>query len=78
MKKIILILTLFFTFGVPTNVNSQTTKKQRTYKKHKVKKHSAKKVYKQRSGNSDTRTIHTGPRGGRYYINSNGNKTYVK
>lgn len=22
-------------------------------------------------------TIHTGPRGGRYYINSNGNKTYV-
>ncbi len=24
------------------------------------------------------RTIHTGPRGGKYYINSNGNKTYVK
>jgi hypothetical protein len=24
------------------------------------------------------RTIHTGPRGGQYYINSNGNKTYVK
>lgn len=23
------------------------------------------------------RTIHTGPRGGQYYINSNGNKTYV-
>jgi hypothetical protein len=23
-------------------------------------------------------TIHTGPRGGRYYINSNGNKTYLK
>jgi hypothetical protein len=22
--------------------------------------------------------IHTGPRGGRYYINSNGNKTYIK
>ncbi|GGG51745.1 HNH endonuclease signature motif containing protein [Bizionia arctica] len=27
---------------------------------------------------SPTRTIYTGPRGGRYYINSNGNKTYVK
>lgn len=25
-----------------------------------------------------SRTIYTGPRGGRYYINSNGNKTYVK
>lgn len=24
------------------------------------------------------RTIYTGPRGGKYYINSNGNKTYVK
>lgn len=24
-----------------------------------------------------TKTIHTGPRGGRYYINKNGNKTYV-
>lgn len=23
------------------------------------------------------RTIHTGPRGGQYYINENGNKTYV-
>ena len=25
-----------------------------------------------------SRTIQTGPRGGHYYINSNGNKTYVK
>jgi hypothetical protein len=24
------------------------------------------------------RTINTGPRGGRYYINKNGNKTYIK
>lgn len=24
------------------------------------------------------RVIHTGPRGGRYYINSNGNKTYIR
>lgn len=27
---------------------------------------------------SSTRTIQTGSRGGKYYINSNGNKTYVK
>jgi len=27
---------------------------------------------------SSNRTIHTGSRGGTYYINSNGNKTYVK
>lgn len=26
----------------------------------------------------EQRTIHTGPRGGRYYINSKGNKVYVK
>lgn len=27
---------------------------------------------------SGSHTIHTGPRGGHYYINKNGNKTYVK
>ena len=27
---------------------------------------------------SSGRTIHTGPRGGRYYYNSSGNKTYVR
>lgn len=30
------------------------------------------------SSSANGRTIHTGPRGGRYYINKNGNKTYVK
>ena len=28
--------------------------------------------------NSSGRVIHTGPRGGRYYINKNGNKTYIR
>ncbi|MEB3346882.1 HNH endonuclease [Aquimarina gracilis] len=28
--------------------------------------------------NSSSRSIQTGPRGGKYYVNSNGNKTYVK
>lgn len=30
------------------------------------------------STGSSSRTIHTGPRGGKYYINSSGNKTYIK
>ncbi len=30
------------------------------------------------SGVSGGRTLHTGPRGGTYYINGNGNKTYVR
>lgn len=30
------------------------------------------------STDSKARTIYTGPRGGRYYINRNGNKTYIK
>lgn len=45
-------------------------------------------TYESKSQNSSTvqkstqttsgRTIYTGPRGGRYYINSNGNKTYIR
>lgn len=31
-----------------------------------------------RSTPSSGAPIHTGPRGGKYYINSNGNKTYIK
>lgn len=30
------------------------------------------------SSDSGSKTIHTGPRGGRYYYNSSGNKTYVR
>jgi colicin import membrane protein len=30
------------------------------------------------NSSSSSRTIHTGPRGGKYYINSKGNKVYVK
>jgi len=29
-------------------------------------------------GNNEVGNIYTGPRGGRFYYNSNGNKTYVK
>lgn len=78
MKNLILLLTLLFTFGTATNVYSQTTKKSRTYKKYKAKKNNSKKVYRESSQKSNGRVIYTGPRGGRYYINSNGNKTYIK
>ncbi len=30
------------------------------------------------SGSYNGKTIHTGSKGGKYYINSNGNKTYIK
>lgn len=36
------------------------------------------KIYQRKSATSHSKKIYTGPRGGRYYINSNGNKTYVK
>lgn len=42
--------------------------------------HSSSHLYKKKSINkySGSRTIYTGPRGGKYYINSKGNKTYIK
>ena len=48
-----------------------------TSKKSLTKSHQAKSTYTAPKSSS-SRTIHTGPRGGKYYINSNGNKTYVK
>ena len=44
----------------------QTTKTQST------------NTYYSTPSTSTNRTIHTGSRGGQYYINSNGNKTYIK
>lgn len=79
MKQLILLLTLIFTLGTATNSQAQTTKKHRTYKKHRVAKSHSHKVHHISSGSSSSsREIHIGPRGGRYYINSNGNKTYIK
>jgi hypothetical protein len=34
--------------------------------------------YSSPSSYESNKTIYTGPRGGQYYINSNGNKTYIK
>lgn len=49
---------------ITTPTNSQSSKSQKT---------------SIRGGETNTsRTIHIGPRGGRYYINSKGNKVYIK
>jgi len=39
--------------------------------------HTGKSGTKARDYSGNSKATHTGPRGGRYYINSNGNKTYV-
>ena len=77
MKNLIILLSLLFTIGLNSQVKAQTGKKHKITKKHKVKKHTRQTAYRLQS-TSGKRVIHTGPRGGRYYINSNGNKTYVK
>lgn len=39
---------------------------------------SSSSTYTPTSSTTSSRTIYTGPRGGKYYINSHGNKTYVR
>lgn len=45
---------------------------------HNKSKTTIKSENKSYNSNSSGRTIYTGPRGGQYYINKNGNKTYIK
>ena len=69
-KNIFLLLFLILTVGT-TQVFAQKSK-TKTHKSHKMKSSS--------SDNGDYyngHKIYTGPRGGRYYINSNGKKTYI-
>jgi ABC-type oligopeptide transport system substrate-binding subunit len=71
-KKIFLLLTLLLTFGITQIFAQKSKSKTKTHKSHKMKSSS--------SNNADYyngHKIYTGPRGGRYYINSNGNKTYI-
>jgi colicin import membrane protein len=71
-KRIFLLLTLLLTFGITQTFAQKSKSKTKTHKSHKMKSSS--------SNNGDYyngHKIYTGPRGGRYYINSNGNKTYI-
>ncbi|MCA6421505.1 MAG: hypothetical protein IM568_01655 [Flavobacterium sp.] len=48
--------------------------------KYKKETHSNEKAPKKKdkvTGKYKGKTVYTGPRGGEYYINSNGNKTYI-
>ena len=73
-KRLLLLFVLIASIGT-TQSFGQTKKrtKSKTHKTHKVRSSSS-------SDNGDTyngHKIYTGPRGGRYYINSNGKKTYI-
>ena len=69
LKKLSLLVFLFTIIGT-TDVQAQ--KKGRKAKTHKMRSSS--------SSNGEYyngHKIYTGPRGGKYYINKNGNKTYI-
>lgn len=55
---------------------SYTTIKSNIYKKQKAKERKQQIYYNQNYYNGHR--IHTGPRGGKYYLNNNGNKVYLK
>lgn len=62
------------------STSAETAKKQTDVTKAKettVKKSAPAKQAKPKRKSRSSRTYYTGPRGGCYYINSNGNKTYV-
>ena len=71
--KILLLslILLLSTWSIPTYAQKN---------KGKAKSHRLYKIRNSSSNNEDNyngHTIYTGPRGGRYYINRNGNKTYI-
>lgn len=53
---------------------------KKTYEPSSTNSNSGSSTYKSKSSSSSGsgRTIHTGPRGGKYYINSSGKKVYIK
>jgi len=74
LKQFLLVLSFFAAFGL-NPAEAQKRKKSTTQKVQKVQ-----KVKKQSSDAGEYyngHKIYTGPRGGRYYINKNGNKTYI-
>lgn len=62
-----------------TNEVKTEEKEEKDVKEVREEKQKVKKEKNVSSGDTyNGRTIHTGPRGGKYYINKNGNKTYIK
>ncbi|MCD2424826.1 hypothetical protein LQ567_18735 [Niabella pedocola] len=79
IKKILLLLLLVTAFGT-TPLHAQSQKKASTQKTVTPKKSKARKTKSIEADDGEYyngHKIYTGPRGGRYYINRNGNKTYI-
>lgn len=72
IKRLLLVLTIFTAIGT-----SQTFAQSK--KKAKTKTHKAIKARSSshNGGYYNGHKIYTGPRGGKYYINGNGKKTYI-
>jgi colicin import membrane protein len=70
LKNFLLLLMLFITIGSTQSFGQRKAKTKA--KTHKVKRSSS-----ESSDYYNGNKIYTGPRGGRYYINSNGKKTYI-
>ena len=71
LKNILLLLVLITSIGtIPAD--AQGRRKAKTHKVHKIRDTSSGD-----GGYYHGHKIHIGPRGGRYYINRNGNKTYI-
>jgi len=62
-----------------SDTKAKTTKKTAVKKvKETASNEKAPKVADEVTGEYNGKKVYTGPRGGRYYINSNGNKTYIQ
>lgn len=70
LKKILLLILLFTTIG---SAQSFAQKKGRS----KARTHKVQRSASESGDYYNGHKIYTGPRGGRYYINSNGQKTYI-
>jgi len=78
-KKLLLLLLIFTAFGASPS-QAQTKKKAGTPKTVSAKKSKPRKTKSVSVDDGEYyngHKIYTGPRGGRYYINHNGNKTYI-
>ena len=72
LKRILLFVLLFANFDITTFAQRKSKGKIRTHQSH--------KIHATSSDNGEYYNGHkifTGPRGGKYYINSNGKKTYI-
>lgn len=82
MKKLLLFSFFIFSLAILNHTQAQT--KKTSIKKPITKSSSSKKkvVTKSKSDVMEEtyngHKVYTGPRGGKYYINSHGNKTYIK